>query len=70
MVKIAISMRWIICKIVKYVNDRSFISEKFSQICPMKRKGHGRRRKRPERTSHWYARDPEKERRKRDGGWS
>ncbi len=30
----------------------------------------GRRHERPEQTSHCLARDPEKERRKGDGGWS
>jgi hypothetical protein len=57
-------------KIVKYINYLSFISEKFPQICPMKRKGHGRRHECPERMSHCLARDNEKERRKGDGGWS
>jgi hypothetical protein len=33
----------------------------------MKRKGHGRRHERPERTSHRLAKDPEK--RKEKGRW-
>ena len=39
MVKIAISTKWIICKIVKYVDYRSFIYENFPKF--VRRKGRG-----------------------------
>jgi hypothetical protein len=69
MVRIAISTKWIICKIVKYVY-RSFISKKFPKFVRRKGRGMGGVTSARNERHNVLPEILKKERRKGDGGWS